>query len=151
MVNKVILVGNLGKDPEVKYLDANKVVATLALATSERYNDRNGNKVENTEWHNLELWDGLAKVAEKYLTKGSMIYVEGKIKTDMYEKDGIKRYSTKIRVLTMNMLGKAGGNSGGNTANAAPAATPEPAQKQVEHNEAAIDSIMDEGDDDLPF
>ena len=64
MINKVILVGNLGRDPEVKYLDANKVVATLALATSERYTDRNGNKVENTEWHNLEMWDGLAKVAE---------------------------------------------------------------------------------------
>ncbi len=112
MINKVILVGNLGKDPEVKYLDANKVVARLALATSERYNDKNGNKVENTEWHTLEMWDGLAKVAEKYLTKGSMIYVEGKLKTEEWEKDGVKRYTTKIRVTTMNMLGKANGGGG---------------------------------------
>lgn len=152
MINKVILVGNLGKDPEVKYLDANKVVASLALATSERYTDKSGNKVENTEWHNLEMWDGLAKVAEKYLTKGSMIYVEGKIKTDMYEKDGIKRYSTKIRVTTMNMLGKAGG--GNNSEGGSPQASQQPKApaKDVEkHNEAAIESIMDEGDDDLPF
>ena len=150
MVNKVILVGNLGKDPEVKYLDADKVVATLALATSERYTDRNGNKVENTEWHNLELWDGLAKVAEKYLTKGSMIYVEGKIKTDSYEKDGIKRYSTKIRVNNMNMIGKPAGNTSNSTP---PQSTPtaEPAKKQVEHNDAVIDSIMDDEGDDLPF
>ncbi|PCJ65522.1 MAG: single-stranded DNA-binding protein [Bacteroidetes bacterium] len=148
MINKVILVGNLGKDPEVKYLDANKVVAKLTLATSERYTDRNGNKVENTEWHNLEMWDGLAKVAEKYLTKGSMIYVEGKLKTEEWEKDGIKRYSTKIRVTNMNMLGKASGNT-----NSAPATPPtaEPAKKVEQHNEAVIDSIVGEGDDDLPF
>ncbi|MDG2454298.1 MAG: single-stranded DNA-binding protein [Bacteroidia bacterium] len=152
MINKVILVGNLGKDPEVKYLDANKVVATLALATSERYTDKNGNKVENTEWHNLEMWDGLAKVAEKYLNKGSMIYVEGRLKTDTYEKDGIKRYSTKIRVSTMNMLGKAGGGS--NTSSGATATTQQsdtPAKEVEKHNEAAIESIIDEGDDDLPF
>ena len=152
MINKVILVGNLGKDPEVKYLDANKVVATLALATSERYTDKNGNKVENTEWHNLEMWDGLAKVAEKYLNKGSMIYVEGRLKTDMYEKDGIKRYSTKIRVSTMNMLGKAGGgNNAGGGSPAAEQQTSAPAKEVEKHNEAAIESIIDEGDDDLPF
>lgn len=149
MINKVILVGNLGKDPEVKYLDANKVVAKLALATSERYNDKNGNKVENTEWHTLEMWDGLAKVAEKYLTKGSMIYVEGRLKTDEYEKDGIKRYSTKIRVTTMNMLGKAGG--GGNSEGSNAPAKEEPPKKVEKHNEAVIDSIMSEDEDDLPF
>ena len=149
MINKVILVGNLGKDPEVKYLDANKVVAKLTLATSERYTDRNGNKVENTEWHNLEMWDGLAKVAEKYLTKGSMIYVEGKLKTEEWEKDGVKRYTTKIRVVNMNMLGKAGGGNNNPSANSAPAA--EPVKKVEQHNEAAIDSIVSEGDDDLPF
>ncbi|MEJ6751088.1 MAG: single-stranded DNA-binding protein [Bacteroidia bacterium] len=150
MINKVILVGNLGKDPEVKYLDANKVVARLALATSERYNDKNGNKVENTEWHTLEMWDGLAKVAEKYLTKGSMIYVEGKLKTEEWEKDGIKRYTTKIRVTTMNMLGKAN-VGGGNSDNQPAASKPEPAKKVEEQNETVIDSIISEGDDDLPF
>jgi len=150
MINKVILVGNLGKDPEVKYLDANKVVARLALATSERYNDKNGNKVENTEWHTLEMWDGLAKVAEKYLTKGSMIYVEGKSKTEEWEKDGVKRYTTKIRVTTMNMLGKAN-VGGGNSDNQPAASKPEPAKKVEEQNETVIDSIISEGDDDLPF
>jgi single-strand DNA-binding protein len=150
MINKVILVGNLGKDPEVKYLDANKVVARLALATSERYNDKNGNKVENTEWHTLEMWDGLAKVAEKYLTKGSMIYVEGKLKTEEWEKDGVKRYTTKIRVTTMNMLGKAN-VGGGNSDNQPAVSKPEPAKKVEEHNETVIDSIISEGDDDLPF
>ena len=149
MINKVILVGNLGRDPEVKYLDANKTVARLALATSERYTDKNGNKVENTEWHTLEMWDGLAKVAEKYLTKGSMIYVEGKLKTDEYEKDGIKRYSTKIRVTTMNMLGQA--NGGGSNASAETAPAAEPAKNVEQHNEKVIDSIISEGDDDLPF
>ncbi len=148
MINKVILVGHLGKDPEVKYLDKDRAVANFSLATNERYNDRNGNKVETTEWHNLEMWDGLAKVAEKYLKKGSLIYVEGKLKTDEYEKDGIKRYSTRIRVNTLNMLDKASGNSSNNTPSAE---TTAPVKKVEEHNEAAIDSIVQEGDDDLPF
>lgn len=148
MINKVILVGHLGKDPEVKYLDKDRAVANFSLATNERYNDRNGNKVETTEWHNLEMWDGLAKVAEKYLKKGSLIYVEGKLKTDEYEKDGIKRYSTRIRVNTLNMLDKASGNSSDNTPSAE---TTAPVKKVEEHNEAAIDSIVQEGDDDLPF
>ncbi|HAY88431.1 MAG TPA: single-stranded DNA-binding protein [Bacteroidetes bacterium] len=148
MINKVILVGHLGKDPEVKYLDKDRAVANFSLATNERYNDRNGNKVETTEWHNLEMWDGLAKVAEKYLKKGSLIYVEGKLKTDEYEKDGIKRYSTRIRVNTLNMLDKASGNSSNNTPSAETAA---PVKKVEEHNEAAIESIVQEGDDDLPF
>ena len=85
MINKVTLIGHLGKDPEVRYLDKDRVVANLTLATNERYNDRNGNRVETTEWHNLEMWDGLAKVAEKYLKKGSLVYVEGKLKTEEWE------------------------------------------------------------------
>ena len=105
-VNKVILIGNLGKDPEVRYLDNNKVVANLTLATTENYKDRNGNRVENTEWHDLELWDGLAKIAEQYLTKGKSIYVEGKIKTDSWkDEEGNNKYRTRIRVQNMTMLG----------------------------------------------
>ena len=112
-VNKVILVGNLGKDPEVRYLDNNKVVANLTLATTENYKDRNGNKVENTEWHDLELWDGLAKIAEQYLTKGRSIYVEGKIKTDSWKDDeGNNKYRTRIRVQNMTMLGGSTGSVG---------------------------------------
>ncbi len=150
MINKVILVGHLGKNPEVKYLDQNRAVANLTLATNERYTDKSGNKVETTEWHNLEMWDGLAKVAEKYLTKGSLVYVEGKLKTEEWEKDGVKRYTTRIRVNTMNMLDKASG--GGAPTRPETAASPAaPAKKVEEHNEAAIDSIVSDGDDDLPF
>ena len=150
MINKVILVGHLGKDPEVRYLDQNRAVANLTLATNERYTDRNGNKVETTEWHNLEMWDGLAKVAEKYLNKGSLVYVEGKLKTEEWEKDGVKRYTTRIRVNTMNMLDKASGGNSPSPSNNSTAATPVPEKEIENHNESAVDSIIDNGDD-LPF
>ena len=105
MKNLVILLGRLGQDPEVKTVGETKV-AKVSLATSESYKDKSGNKVENTEWHNLELWDGLAKIAESYLKKGSQIYVEGKIKTDKWETDtGEKRSAVKIRVTSLTMLG----------------------------------------------
>ena len=149
MINKVTLIGHLGKDPEVKYLDKDRVVANLTLATNERYNDRNGNRVETTEWHNLEMWDGLAKIAEKYLKKGSLVYVEGKLKTEEWEKDGIKRYTTRIRVTTMNMMDKASGSS--NESASAPTSSQESSQSIAKQNDDAVDSIIDSGDDDLPF
>lgn len=105
-VNKVILIGTLGRDPEVRYLENGSVVANFSIATTEKYKDRNGNAVENTEWHDLELWDGLAKVSEQYLKKGNHIYVEGKIKKDVWQNEqGENRSKTKIRVTQMNMLG----------------------------------------------
>lgn len=105
-VNKVILVGNLGKDPEVRYLEGGTPVANFTLATSESYKDKNGNKIEQTEWHNIVVWRGLAEVAEKYLRKGSMVYVEGKLRTRSWDdKDGVKRYSTEIIADNMTMLG----------------------------------------------
>jgi single-strand DNA-binding protein len=108
-VNKVILIGNIGADPEVRYLDSNKVVANMRLATSEGYKDKEGNRVTQTEWHNLEMWDDLAKIAEKYIRKGKEIYVEGKIKTDTWQdKEGNNRYTTKIRVTSLTLL--RGGN-----------------------------------------
>jgi single-strand DNA-binding protein len=149
MINKVILVGHLGKDPEVKYLDKDRAVANFSIATNDRYTDKNGNRVDTTEWHNIEMWDGLAKVAEKYLKKGSLIYVEGKLKTEEWEKDGIKRYTTRIRVNSMNMLDKAAGESNQN--NVASSPTPTTVKQIEEQNEAAIHSIMDNADDDLPF
>ena len=147
MINKVTLIGHLGKDPEVRYLDKDRVVANLTLATNERYNDRNGNRVETTEWHNLEMWDGLAKVAEKYLKKGSLVYVEGKLKTEEWEKDGIKRYTTRIRVTTMNMMDRASNNSSETLS----PQNQESNQTIAKQNEDAIESIIDGGDDDLPF
>ena len=105
-VNKVILVGNLGKDPEVKYLDNGVAVANFSLATTENYKNKEGEKVSQTEWHNIVLWRGLAEVAEKYLKKGASVYIEGKIKTRKWEdKEGSTRYNTEILADNMTMLG----------------------------------------------
>jgi single-strand DNA-binding protein len=105
-VNKVILVGNLGKDPEVRYLDNGVAVANFSLATTENYKNKQGERVSQTEWHNIVLWRGLAEVAEKFLKKGSSIYIEGKIKNRKWEdKDGNTRYNTEILGDNMTMLG----------------------------------------------
>ena len=105
-VNKVILVGNLGSDPEIRHLPSGSVVANFNLATSESYVTREGDKVEQTEWHRVELWDGLAKIAEQYLSKGRQVYIEGKLKTDSWQdNDGNKRFVTKIRGINMTLLG----------------------------------------------
>ena len=105
-LNKVILVGNVGKDPEVRHLEGGSVVATFSLATSETFKDRLGNKVDQTEWHNIVLWGQKAEFTEKYIKKGTQIYVEGKIQTRNYEKDGIKRYYTEIYAENIQLLGK---------------------------------------------
>tara|TARA_B100001758_G_C18298514_1_gene551023 strand:+ start:614 stop:1033 length:420 start_codon:yes stop_codon:yes gene_type:complete len=105
-VNKVILVGNLGKDPEVRYLDSGVAVANFSLATTENYKNKQGEKVSQTEWHNIVLWRGLAEVAEKWLKKGSSVYIEGKIRTNKWEdKEGNTRYNTEILADNMTMLG----------------------------------------------
>lgn len=106
-INKVILVGNAGKDPEIRHLENGTAVCTLPLATSETYTNKSGEKVTNTEWHNVVLWRSLAEIAEKYVRKGSMLYVEGRIRTRSYDdKDGVKRYTTEIMADTMKMLGR---------------------------------------------
>jgi single-strand DNA-binding protein len=106
-VNKVILLGNLGRDPDVRYLDNNRVVATFPLATNEVFSDRKGNRIRQTEWHNIELWDSLAKIAEKYLRKGLTIYLEGKIRTDQWlDKDGVNRSQKKIRGINITIINK---------------------------------------------
>lgn len=106
-VNKVILIGNVGKDPEIRHLDAGVTVANFPLATSETYTAKNGEKVTTTEWHNVVLWRGLADVAEKYVTKGRQVYIEGRIRTRSYDdKDGNKKYVTEIYGDTMQLLGK---------------------------------------------
>ena len=107
-VNKVILVGHVGKDPEVRYLDKDVAVANFTLATTERGRTLpNGTQIpERTEWHNIVAWRGLAEIAEKYIRKGSQLYVEGRLQTRTWEKDGIKRYTTEIYAETINLLGK---------------------------------------------
>jgi len=106
-VNKVILIGNLGKDPEVRYLDSGVAVANFSLATTESYKNKEGERVSQTEWHNVVLWRGLAEVAEKWLKKGSSVYIEGKIRNRKWEdKEGNTRYNTEILADNMTMLGK---------------------------------------------
>jgi single-strand DNA-binding protein len=105
-INKVILVGNVGKDPEIRHIDSGVAVANFSLATSENYIAKNGDKVSTTEWHNIVMWRGLAEVAEKYVTKGKQLYIEGKIKTRSWDdKDGNKRYTTEIVADVMQLLG----------------------------------------------
>jgi single-strand DNA-binding protein len=115
-VNKVILVGNVGKDPEVRYLDEGTAMAKFPLATSETYKNKSGERVSTTEWHNVVLWRGLAQVAEKFVRKGTQIYIEGRIKSRSYDDaDGIKKYITEIVGDQMQLLGKRqdeGGEAG---------------------------------------
>lgn len=114
-VNKVILVGNLGRDPEVRYLEGGTAVANFPLATSETYKDKQGRRVEHTEWHNIVVWRGLAEVTEKYLKKGMQVYVEGKLRTRSWDdKEGNKKYTTEIVADNMTILSrKEDGNTQG--------------------------------------
>jgi len=138
-VNKVILLGHVGKDPEVRYLDKDVAVANFTLATTERaYTLANGTQVpERTEWHNIVAWRGLATIAEKYIKKGTQIYVDGKIQTRSYEKDGIKRYTTDIVAENITLLGKK------------PDSTEAPAN--VVNAPTADLRVPPPGSDDLPF
>ncbi len=105
-VNKVILVGHLGKDPEVRSLESGAKVATFSLATSETYKNKEGQRVDQTEWHNIVVWRGLADIAEKFLKKGGQVYIEGRIRNRTYEKDGQKKYITEINADNLVLLGK---------------------------------------------
>ncbi len=112
-VNKVILVGNVGKDPETRYLDEGTAISKFPMATSETYKNKAGERVSNTEWHNVVLWRGLAQVAEKYVKKGTQIYIEGRIKTRSYDdQDGNKKYITEIVGDQMQLLGRKPDESG---------------------------------------
>ncbi|UOR04328.1 single-stranded DNA-binding protein [Hymenobacter aerilatus] len=105
-INKVILIGNLGKDPEIRHLEGGVSVANFTLATNDYYKDKQGNRVERTEWHNITAWRGLAEMAEKYLKKGQQVYVEGKLRTRQYQdKDNQTRYITEIVADELTMLG----------------------------------------------
>jgi single-strand DNA-binding protein len=106
-INKVILVGNLGKDPEVRHLEGGTAVAKFPLATTESYKNKEGQRISQTEWHNIVVWRGLAEVAGKYLNKGMQVYIEGKIKNRSWDdKDGNKRYITEIVADNMTILGR---------------------------------------------
>ena len=144
MVNKVILIGNVGKDPEVKYIKEDVPVARFSLATSESYKNKDGERVSNTEWHNIVVWRGLAKVVEKYVKKGSKLFIEGKITYRQYEKDGQTKYFTEIVCRDLTMLDSKGTNSADNQ-NSASTTVQEPPVANIDDAENFNDV------DDLPF
>lgn len=138
-VNKVILLGNLGKDPEINTLESGVKVARFPLATNEYFKGRDGEMVEKTEWHQVVLWRNRAELAEKYLTKGSQVYIEGRIQTREWEdKEGNKRYTTEIVGLVMNFVGGRPGQASGNETSGGGSAAP------------PADNTPPE-EDDLPF
>jgi single-strand DNA-binding protein len=148
MINKVILLGRLGKDPVVRRLENGRVVANVTLATNDYYT-KDGQRLESTEWHNLEMWDKQAETAEKYLKKGSLLYVEGKIRTDKYtDAEGQERQARKIRVSNFQMMGSmlsARTEDGGNRDHSSESHTSEPSSNDGTN-------AMDMGhDDELPF
>jgi len=115
-VNKAILVGNLGRDPEMRQTQNGQTVVNFTLATSESWTDRNGERVERTEWHRIVAWGKTAELCAKYLSKGRTVYVEGRIQTREWEdKDGNKRYTTEINAQTVNFIGPRTGGGGGST------------------------------------
>lgn len=152
-VNKVILIGNVGKDPDVRYIENNVCVANFTLATTERgYTTQSGVQIpDKTEWHNIVAWRGLAEVAEKYVRKGTQLYIEGKIRTRSWEdQNKIRRYTTEIYVDNMELLGRRDSQA---TAAPAPAAQPQaqPQSYQTPANPGNAPLGGNSADDDLPF
>ncbi len=153
-VNKVILIGNLGKDPEVRHLDNGASVANFSIATTESYKDKNGQKVDQTEWHNIVLWRGLADISEKYLKKGDSVYIEGKLRTRSWEKDGVTRYTTEVVGDQMTMLGgKRNSDDSGQdySSNSNNNNEPSSGKMQETSSGAAQTPNTDSEMDDLPF
>lgn len=141
-VNKVILLGHLGQDPDVKTLPSGMKVANISIATSESYTGKDGQKVENTEWHRIDLWDGLAGIAEQYLRKGNQVYIEGKIKSEEWQdKNGNTVKGYKVRATSINLIG-------GKNENASSPAEP---WKQAPEAQAPAMNLPPETEEDLPF
>ena len=169
-LNKMTIIGNLGADPEVRYLDGGAVVAQFNVATTEKYTNRNGEKVEQTEWFRVELWNEQAKVAEKYLKKGNPVYIEGRLRTEIWtDKEGKERTSLRVRANTMQLLGSPNDRQDDGyseaprqqpaTQQAPPAAQPPaapaqqaaPRQQPQRREPEPVPFESNSGDDDLPF
>ncbi len=143
-LNKVMLIGNLGKDPEVRYTQDGSPVASFSLATSENWTDKNGTRQERTEWHNIVAWSKLAELSKRYLSKGRQVYVEGRLRTrEWNDKDGNKRRTTEVIATQMVLLGS---RPQGAEANSMP---PSPVQRPPEMDQAPGDASIT--DDDIPF
>jgi single-strand DNA-binding protein len=153
-INKVILVGNLGKDPEIRTLNNGDRVANLTLATSESWRDKSsGERKEKTEWHKIVIFnDGLVKVAESYLRKGSTVYIEGALQTRKYEQNGVEKYSTEIVLQKFRgELTMLGGNIGKNIGNDAENSPAERAENSGSDHSAGVGNMVEDFDDAIPF
>ena len=159
-VNKVIIVGNLGRDPEVRYMPSGDAVANIAVATTDKWKDKQtGEQKEQTEWHRVSFFGKLAEIVGQYLTKGSQIYIEGKLQTRKYtDKDGVEKFATEIRADTMQMLGSRQGGDGGQQGNAprqqgnAPQQRQAaPQQRQAPRQQPQANDGFSDMDDDIPF
>lgn len=143
-VNKAILIGNLGADPEIRYTNSGQAMATFSIATNRQWTDREGQKQEQTEWHRIVAWGRLAEIIERYLNKGDSVYIEGRIQTRQWEdRDGNTRYTTEVVAQEMTMLG--GGPPGGS-----PAAGGGGGEKAPYEEDADFNQVPEE-DDDIPF
>lgn len=163
MINKVILVGNVGKDPDVRYFDNNEGVANFTLATTERgFTTRDGRQIpERTDWHNVTVRRGLVKVAESYIKKGTQLYVEGKLRTRSYEQDGVTKYVTEVIADTVKLLGRKSDNpavdDNSYSGNSGAQPAPDSGQNMAPQNQSAGNEGFSAGDDsneqedDLPF
>jgi len=159
-VNKVILVGNLGRDPEMRYMPNGEAVCNFSIATTDNWKDKNGQKQERTEWHNIVIYRKLAEIAGEYLKKGRPVYIEGRLQTRKWEKDGVTRYTTEIIADQMQMLGSREG--GGNTyevmdedqsmpSSPSQASSSQPAPRHAPAAKPAGSSNFDDFEDDIPF
>ena len=146
-LNKAMIIGRLGQDPDVRYTQSNTAVANMSIATSERYKDKSGEWKEKTEWHRVVAWGRTAEICQEYLKKGSQVYIEGPIQTRQWEdKEGQTRYTTEIKALQMTMLDSKGSGGGNNGPSAPQNQGSKPVSSSVDLNEN-----MDDIDDDLPF
>jgi single-strand DNA-binding protein len=145
-VNKVILIGNLGADPEVRYMPSGDAITNIRIATTDTWKDKNGEKQERTEWHRVAFFGKLAEIAGEYLKKGSQVYVEGRLQTRKWQdKDGNERYTTEIVANEMKMLGGRGGGNSFEVMDREPAAAGSPAKQAKKGGE------FDDFEDDIPF
>ncbi len=154
-VNKVILIGNLGKDPEVRYAPSGSAICNITLATSRQWKDKtSGERQEETEWHRVVFFDRMAEVAGEYLKKGKSVYIEGRLKTRKWtDKEGVDKYTTEVMADRMEMLGsrEGGGGGGGEETAAAPRSAPAPRPAPVSKPAAKSATGFDDMDDDIPF
>ncbi len=151
-LNKAMIIGRLGQDPEVRYTQSNTAVANLSVATSEKYKDKNGEMKEDTEWHRVVLWGRTAEIAQEFLKKGSQVFIEGKIQTREWEdKEGQTKYTTEINGYSLTMLDSKSSGGGNNAPHPAGSQGSQPSGSKPVNSPVNLEEEFDDIDDDLPF